>query len=125
MSVSLPSDPDTIRRIVDAWVAEQSDTLADRQRDTLDVEHPQWRQQAAQLIAEGLLAYVVVEMVAPDLAIAGSHADAGHDADPSEASELTARLGAHLRDFIDYRAELAERVDGGKIALKPPAAAER
>jgi len=59
-------------------------------------------EQAAALIAEGLLAYVAVEMVAPDLAIArGSGQPAAGD-----DGELTARLGAHMRDFVDYRAEL-------------------
>jgi hypothetical protein len=53
------------------------------------------------LIAEGLLAYVAVEMVVPDLAIAASSGQ--HRADDDA---LAARLGAHLRDFVDYRGEL-------------------
>jgi hypothetical protein len=102
MSIHLPTDPARVRRVVDAWVAEQAGTLDSDERDALDGDSPQWREQAAALIAEGLLAYVAVEMVAPDLAIArGSGQPAAGD-----DGELTARLGAHMRDFVDYRAEL-------------------
>jgi len=90
-----------MRRLVDAWAAEQAGMLGAEQRLALDAEQPGWRAQATQLIAEGLLAYVAVEMVVPDLAIAGSNGQ--HVADDDE---LAARLGAHLRDFVDYRGEL-------------------
>jgi len=93
------------RRIVAAWVAEQLERLDAAEHAALDAEHPDWRSEAAQLIAEGLLAYVVLEMIAPDIAIAGAsggHADTNDDA-------LAERLAAHLQDFIDYRAELSER----------------
>ena len=93
-------DPDFIRRVVDAWAAEQAGRLGAEQRLALDAERPDWRAQATRLIAEGLLAYVAVEMVVPDLAIAGSTGQ--HVADDDE---LAARLGAHLRDFVDYRGE--------------------
>ncbi|WP_295878331.1 hypothetical protein [uncultured Thiohalocapsa sp.] len=102
------------RRLVAAWVAEQTDRLDPAERNALDTAQPDWRARASQLIAEGLLAYVVLEMVAPDLAIArttGSHAD-GTNADAHEHSDdaaLAERLIAHLQDFIDYRDELTER----------------
>ncbi|MCG6943527.1 MAG: hypothetical protein LJE69_20030 [Thiohalocapsa sp.] len=101
------------QRVLAAWVAEQAQTLDPAERAALDAEHPHWRAQAAQLIAEGLLAYVVLEMIAPDLAITraeGGHTDTSDDA-------LTGRLVAHLQDFIDYRAELSER--GGLNAGGP------
>jgi hypothetical protein len=91
-----------IRRVVNAWVAEQAGTLDEPSRLALEQEHPEWRTQATRLIAEGLLAYVAVEMVAPDLAIANSNGQHGVD-----DAELAARLGAHMRDFVDYRGELA------------------
>lgn len=102
------------RRLVAAWVAEQTDRLDPAERSALDTVQPDWRARASQLIAEGLLAYVVLEMVAPDLAIAratGSHAD-GTDApdhDHGDDAALAERLIAHLQDFIDYRDELTER----------------
>ena len=101
MSTHLPCDPDFIRRVVDAWAAEQAGTLDAEERVALDLEQPEWRAQATRLIAEGLLAYVAVEMVVPDLAIANSNGQHGVD-----DAELAARLGAHLRDFVDYRCEL-------------------
>ncbi len=103
---SASSDPGLEpRRVVAAWVAEQLERLDAAERAALDSAQPQWRAQAAQLIAEGLLAYVVLEMIAPDLAIArasGGHADTDDDS-------VAERLAAHLQDFIDYRAELSER----------------
>jgi hypothetical protein len=98
------SDPERRRRLVTAWVAEQAEVLDTSERAILDTEQPDWRAQAAQLIAEGLLAYVVLEMVAPDLAVA--RAEGGHV--HTDEAELTGRLVAHLQDFIDYRAELGE-----------------
>jgi hypothetical protein len=105
MSISPSSEPDAlspdrIRRVVDAWVAEQAGTLDERSRQALDQARPDWRADATRLIAEGLLAYVAVEMVAPDLAIANSNGQHGVD-----DAELAARLGAHMRDFVDYRGE--------------------
>ena len=106
MSISLSSAPDPvspnrIRRVVDAWVAEQAGTLEEPLRLALEQEQPDWRAQATRLIAEGLLAYVAVEMVAPDLAIANNNSQ--RDVDDAD---LAARLGAHMRDFVDYRCEL-------------------
>jgi hypothetical protein len=101
MSTQPPSEPLFIRRVVDAWAAEQAGMLGAEQRLALDSEQPDWRSQATRLIAEGLLAYVAVEMVVPDLAIAASSGQ--HRADDDA---LAARLGAHLRDFVDYRGEL-------------------
>jgi hypothetical protein len=91
-------------RLLAAWVAEQTERLDAGARAALEAAQPDWRAQTAQLIAEGLLAYIVLEMVAPDLAIA--QAGGGH---ALSDADLTERLVAHLTDFIDYRAELAER----------------
>lgn len=98
------------RRLLAAWVAEQTERLDAGACAVLDAEQPDWRARAAQLIAEGLLAYVVLEIVAPDLAIAQA---SGAPADGPAVTDaaLTERLTAHLQDFIDYRAELAERDD--------------
>lgn len=100
---SPPPNADTVRRLVDAWAAQQVGTLDGLARAALEQERPQWQAEAAQLIAEGLLAYVAVEMLVPDLAVA-RHATG--DPDPDD-DHLAARLGAHLRDFVDYRDELA------------------
>jgi hypothetical protein len=108
------SAPDHKRRILSAWVAEQAEVLDDEERDALAAEVPSWRADAAQLIAEGLLAYVVLEMVAPDLAIARAE---GRQQGASDV-DLTNRLEAHLQDFLDYRAELQER--GGLQTERPP-----
>jgi hypothetical protein len=101
------------RRIVAAWVAEQTERLDPAEQSALDAAQPDWRARATGLIAEGLLAYVVLEMVAPDLAIArasGSHGDGTHaHGDEHHDDALTERLVAHLQDFIDYRDELSER----------------
>jgi hypothetical protein len=92
-----------IRLVVGSWIGLRTGTLPDAERELLDRERPRWREEAAQLIAEGLLAYVTVEMVQPDLAYAGQ-------LDPSRAlpspEEITARLTAHMLDFIDYRDEV-------------------
>ncbi|MBK1629419.1 hypothetical protein CKO31_01440 [Thiohalocapsa halophila] len=114
------------RRLVNAWVAEQVGRLDSAEASALNAEWPQWRAQAAQLIAEGLLAYVVLEMVAPDLAIAqaqaqarGSHANGtdGHAHGHTDDAALTERLVAHLQDFIDYRDEVTDR--GGLPTSEP------
>jgi hypothetical protein len=110
--------PDLARRLLAAWVAEQAQRLPARERDALDLERPGWRAQAAQLIAEGLLAYVVLEMVAPDLAIAAASGGPVHGDDDA----LTERLTAHLQDFIDYRDELVAH--GGLAIGSPDGAAE-
>lgn len=93
-----------VQRLIDAWVASQVGMLDAAESAALDAEQPGWRAAAAQLIAEGLLAYVAVEMVAPDLAILA----ASGTPSPGDDTELTARLGAHVRDFVDYRADLDE-----------------
>lgn len=96
-----PARPDAAweRRFVDAWAAERVGLLDATERAALEGHWPDWRHQAANLIAEGLLAYVALEMVAPDLAIATAEGRT-HDTDDAE---LALRLGAHLRDFVDYR----------------------
>jgi hypothetical protein len=99
------ADPDGTRRILAAWVADQADRLDPVERTALDADLPGWRAEAAQLIAEGLLAYVVLEMIAPDLAIARAEGAQAHTDDAA----LTERLMAHLQEFIDYRADLNER----------------
>jgi hypothetical protein len=120
LPVSAPAgaDPDRIRRVLAAWVAEQTEMMDTAEQAALDAELPDWRAEAAQLIAEGLLAYVVLEMIAPDLAIARAQAD---PAQPGHAhtddAALAERLTAHLQDFVDYRAELAER---GGLQLSGP-----
>lgn len=101
-------------RLVDAWVAEQAGTLGTAERAALDAERPDWRAEATRLIAEGLLAYVAVEMVAPDLAVAAAAGAPEH----ADDTELSVRLGAHLRDFVDYRDELDQLrglVDSGPL----------
>ncbi|WP_295542433.1 hypothetical protein, partial [uncultured Thiohalocapsa sp.] len=121
--VSAPPKPGSAqRRLVTAWVAEQTERLQPAEARALDAERPDWRAQAAQLIAEGLLAYVVLEMVAPDIAIArrsGGHADdTALEAGPhTDDATLAERLVAHLQDFIDYRDELTER--GGLTTTDP------
>ncbi len=115
-SASAPPAPTPARaqqRLLAAWVAEQTQRLDPAERAALTAAVPDWRAQAAQLIAEGLLAYVVLEMVAPDLAIAqatGSQMDGteAHAHAHTDDAQLTERLTAHLQDFIDYRDELTE-----------------
>jgi hypothetical protein len=109
MSSSLPRDPATVRRLVDSWVADQTETLDKAARADLDNDHPRWRADAAQLIAEGLLAYVIIEMVVPDLAIARAQGTQLEHHTHDAGADLNARLGAHLRDFIDYRAQLPDQ----------------
>jgi hypothetical protein len=111
------------RRIVAAWVAEQTERLDPAERSALDAAQPDWRARATRLIAEGLLAYVVLEMVAPDLAIAratGTHGDGtGAHTHAHDDGALAERLVAHLQDFIDYRDELLER---GSLPTQEPCA---
>jgi hypothetical protein len=95
---------DVIRHILEPWVAQRIGTLEPDVRTALDRERPGWECEAAHLIAEGLLAYVLTEMVQPDLAYqrqADPHA--GHSTE-----DLTARLTAHMLDFIDYRDDLPD-----------------
>lgn len=92
-----------IQLLVTSWVALRAGTLDNARRALLDHERPDWQAEAAQLIAEGLLAYVTVEWVEPELA---------HDreADPgavTTAEDFTARLQGHLLDFAAYRRQLA------------------
>jgi len=57
---------------------------------------------AANLISERILAYVIVEMVEPNLAY-------NRETDPHallSTAEVAARLGAHMIDFVDYRGDL-------------------
>jgi hypothetical protein len=102
MAIEEPSEEDLIRLLVTSWAALHAGTLDPERQALLDHERPQWQCEAASLIAEGLLTYVTVEMVEPDLA---------HDkeADPHDvptAEEVAARLGAHMLDFVDYRGDL-------------------
>ncbi|NEV60803.1 hypothetical protein G3446_02650 [Thiorhodococcus minor] len=109
MSTEDPNKDDLIRLLVNSWVALRAGTLDPEQRSVLDRERPTWECEAATLIAEGILGYVTVEMVEPDLAY-----NRDEDADaPLDPEELAARLGAHMLDFVDYRDDLA-RVSGAK-----------
>ncbi len=97
-----PKDKDLHRLLVGSWVALRAGTLDAEHRALLDQERPHWQAEAATLIAEGVLAYVTVEMVEPDLA---------HDrtVDPIEAvsaEDFTIQVTAHVLDFLDYRSEL-------------------
>lgn len=109
MSTEDPTEDDLIRLLVNSWIALRAGTLDPEQRAVLDRERPKWECEAATLIAEGILGYVTVEMVEPDLAYDRTE-DAGV---PLDQEELAARLGAHMLDFVDYRDDLA-RVSGGK-----------
>jgi hypothetical protein len=91
--------------IVGGWVGLRTGTLPDTERELLDRERPGWRDEAAQLIAEGVLAYATVEMVQPDLAYAGQLDPHGRLPSPEE---IAARLTAHMLDFIDYRHEVED-----------------
>lgn len=102
MTIDDPTEDDLIRLLVTSWAALRAGTLDPDRRALLDHERPRWECEAATLIAEGLLAYVTVEMVEPDLAHDGA-------VDPHavpEAEEVAARLGAHMLDFVDYRGDL-------------------
>jgi hypothetical protein len=97
-----PGTDELIRLLIGSWVALRAGTLAADRQALLDRERPDWQCEAANLIAEGLLGYVTVEVVEPDLA---------HDreADPDDditADDFADRLKAHLLDFTAYRAEL-------------------
>ncbi|HSO82495.1 hypothetical protein [Thiocapsa sp.] len=102
MTTHDPADPDLLRIFVDNWAALHAGTLEKDQQALLDREHPHWQCTAATLIAEGLLAYVTVEMVEPDLA----HDRGANPHDTPTPQEYAARLGAHMMDFVDYRGDL-------------------
>jgi len=102
MRAEEPTPEDLIRLLVDSWAALRAGTLEPERQSLLDRERPQWQCEAANLIAEGLLAYVTLEMVEPDLV----HARQVDPHDVPSHEEVAARLGAHLRDFVDYRSEL-------------------
>lgn len=89
MSADEPTEDDLTRRLVDSSVALRARTLDADHRAFLDHEHPQWQCEAANLIVEGVRAYVMVEMVEPDLA---------------RDKEVAARPGAHMIDFVDTAA---------------------
>jgi hypothetical protein len=97
-----PREEDLIRLLVGSWVALRAGTLAPERRALLDQERPHWEAEAATLIAEGVLAYVTVEMVEPDLA----HDRTVDPADRVDAEDFTTRVAAHVLDFLDYRRDL-------------------
>ncbi len=97
-----PTEDDLIRLLVDSWTALRAGTLDEDQQALLDRERPQWQCEAANLIAEGLLAYVTVEMVEPDLA----HDRTVDPTDAVTAEDFTIRVAAHVLDFLDYRKDL-------------------
>ncbi|NCC27524.1 MAG: hypothetical protein EOM22_05065 [Gammaproteobacteria bacterium] len=97
-----PTEDDLIRLLVDSWTALRAGTLDEDQQALLDRERPQWPCEAANLIAEGVLAYVTVEMVEPDLA----HDREANPHDIPTPQDFAARLGAHMMDFVDYRGDL-------------------
>jgi hypothetical protein len=104
-----PTATELIRQILEPWVAQRIGALEPDERTALDLERPGWECEAARLIAEGLLAYVITEMVQPDLAYQ-------RQADPHAAhstEDLTARLTAHMLDFIDYRDDLPDAEGSG------------
>ena len=105
MSAEEPTQDDLIRLLVNSWVSLHTGTLDADQRALLDRERPQWACEAASLIAEGILSYVTVEMVEPDLA-QGHQGHQGHPSTAVAPEELAARLGAHMLDFVDYRSDL-------------------
>ena len=92
MSADEPTEDDLTRRLVDSSVALRAGTLDADRRGLLGHGHLQWQCEAAKLIAEGVRAYVMVEMVERDLA---------------RGKEVAARPGAHMIDFVDYRGDLA------------------
>ena len=65
MSADEPTEDDLTRRLVDSSVALRAGTLDADRRALLGHGHPQWQCEAAKLIAEGVCAYVMVEMVEP------------------------------------------------------------
>jgi hypothetical protein len=81
------------------WIAATTGHLDPSERIELDQSQPGWDCTAAQLIAEGLLGYVLAEMVQPDLVYQRQGDPNAH----TSAEDLIARLAAHLLDFIDYR----------------------
>lgn len=107
MSIDAPTEDDLARVLVSSWVAQRAGTLDPDRRAVLDRERPRWECEAATLIAEGILGYVTVEMVEPDLLYNRAEDDQG----PLDQEELAARLGAHMLDFVDYRDDL-KRVRG-------------
>ena len=102
MALEDPTEDDLIRLLVTSWAALRAGTLEQERLDLLNRERPDWQCEAAMLIAEGLLAYVTVEMVEPDLA----HDQEVDPHDVATAEEVGARLGAHMMDFVDYRGDL-------------------
>jgi hypothetical protein len=102
MAVDDPTEDDLVRLLVTSWAALRAGTLEPERQELLDRERPDWQCEAATLIAEGLLAYVTVEMVEPDLA----HDKEVDPQDVPSAEEVGARLGAHMLDFVDYRGDL-------------------
>ena len=102
MTTKHPAADDLIRLIVSAWVGQRTETLDAADQAELVSARPDWECEASRLIAEGLLAYVFTEMVEPDLAQQRqTDPHAGHSDE-----DLTARLAAHMLDFIDYRDDL-------------------
>jgi hypothetical protein len=102
MTADAPTEGDPIRLLIDSWVAVRAGTLDPDRQAVLDRERPQWQCEAANLIAEGVLAYVMVEMDEPALT---------HDkeVDPHETAspeKLAVRLGAQIIEFVDYRGDL-------------------
>ena len=102
MTAAAPTEDDLTQLLVTSWVALRAGTLDADRRAMLDHERPGWQCEAATLIAEGLLAYVTVELLEPDLA---------HDreVDPAlstTAAEFTTQLQGHLLDFVAYRGQL-------------------
>jgi len=97
-----PTEDDLTRLLVTSWAALRAGTLDPDRQALLDRERPHWQCEAATLIAEGLIAYVTVELVDPDLA----HDREVDPHDSPSAEDVAARLGAHLLDFVDYRGDL-------------------
>ncbi len=88
--------------LVTSWVALRAGTLEEDRRAVLDRDRPNWQCEAAMLIAEGLLAYVTVEVLEPDLA----HDQELDPGGQTTAAEFADRLKGHLLDFAAYRGQL-------------------
>jgi hypothetical protein len=102
MPTNPPTDDDLIQLLVSSWVALRAGTLDADRKALLDHERPHWQCEAANLVAEGLLAYVTVELVEPDLA----HDREVEPDDNTDAQAFGDRLTAHLQDFVAYRGHL-------------------
>lgn len=97
------SEDEVRRRAVTAWVQLTLGTLDEDERSRLDHEHPEWQRQATLWISEGMLGYLLTEMVRPDLSMIRDPETHQEHHDPQD---VAARVAAHVLDVVDYRDEL-------------------